>query len=199
MAFSNRPTTVADYLAILRRRKWIVLVPPVVAAAAALPFRRPNRLYTEPTAQVLVNPPSVVTAITQVDPSGDDPVRFLQTQASIARAPELAARVAAASGIPGMTAGRVLSESQVTPSADSDLIGISVGDGDPAAAVRLANTYATQFTQFSKERATNYIDEALASLQTRIKSLAARPKGKSTRLSTRRSFSSKVSSQLSGS
>ena len=72
-----------------------------------------------------------------------------------------------------MTAGRVLSESQVTPSADSDLVGISVEDGDQAAAVRLANTYAAQFTQFSKERATNYIDEALASLQTRIKSLAA--------------------------
>jgi hypothetical protein len=66
-----------------------------------------------------------------------------------------------------------------------------------AAAVRLANTYAAQFTQFSKERATNYIDEALASLQTRIKSLAAQ--GQVTRLSTRRSFSSKVNSQLSGS
>jgi len=34
-AFSDRPTTVADYLAIVRRRKWIVFVPPVVAAAAA--------------------------------------------------------------------------------------------------------------------------------------------------------------------
>jgi len=172
--FSNRPTTVADYLAILRRRKWIVLVPPVVAASAAFALSTAQSPLYRASAQVLVNPPSVVTAITQVDPSGGDPVRFLQTQASIARAPELAARVAAASGIPGMTAGRVLSESQVGPSADSDLIGISVEDGDAAAAVRLANTYAAQFTQFSKERATNYIDEALASLQTRIKSLAAR-------------------------
>jgi Mrp family chromosome partitioning ATPase len=72
-----------------------------------------------------------------------------------------------------MTAGRVLSESRVTPSADSDLLQISVKDGDREAAVRLANTYAKQFTQFSKERATDYIDEALASLQKRINSLAA--------------------------
>ena len=172
-AFSNRPTTVADYLAILRRRKWIVLVPPIVAASAAFALSTAQSPLYRATAQVLVNPPSVVSAITQVDPSGNDPVRFLQTQASIARAPELAARVAAASGIPGMTAGRVLSEAQITPSADSDLIGISVADENQAAAVGLANTYATQFTQFSKERATNYIDEALASLQTRIKSLAA--------------------------
>src|SRR6185437_12208929 len=129
-AFSNRPTTVADYLAILRRRKWIVLVPPVVAASAAFALSTAQSPLYRASAQVLVNPPSVVTAITQVDPSGGDPVRFLQTQASIARAPELAARVAAASGIPGMTAGRVLSESQVTPSGDSDLVRISVEDGD---------------------------------------------------------------------
>jgi succinoglycan biosynthesis transport protein ExoP len=172
-AFSNRPTTVADYLAILRRRKWIVVVPPIVAAVAAYALSTGQSPLYSATAQVLVNPPSVVTAITGVDPSGNDPNRFLQTQASIARAPELAARVSAASGIPGMTAGRVLSESRVTPSTDSALVGITVEDGDPEAAVRLVNTYASQFTQFSKERATDYIDEALASLQTRINSLAA--------------------------
>ena len=171
-AFSNRPTTVADYLAIFRRRKWIVLVPPVVAASAAFalstgqsPLYRATRRFSSTRPRSSARSPG--------RPVGGDPIRFLQTQASIARSPELAARVAAASGIPGMTAGRVLSESQVTPSADSDLVGISVADEDQAAAVGLANTYAAQFTQFSKERATNYIDEALASLQTRIKSLAA--------------------------
>ena len=118
-AFSNRPTTVADYLVIFRRRKWIVLVPPVVAAAAAFALSTGQSPLYRATAQVLVNPPSVVTAITGVDPSGGDPNRFLQTQTSIARSPEFASRVAAESRIPGMTPGRVLSESQVTPSTDS--------------------------------------------------------------------------------
>jgi succinoglycan biosynthesis transport protein ExoP len=171
--FSNRPTTVTDYLAILRRRKWIVLIPPVAAALAAYLISTGQSPLYRATAQILVNRASVVTAITGVDPSSGDPNRFLATQASIARSPELAARVAAASGIPGMTPGRVLSESSVTPSTSSDLVAISVEDGDRAAATRLANTYATQFTQFTKERATNYIDEALKSLETRIKSLAA--------------------------
>jgi Mrp family chromosome partitioning ATPase len=72
-----------------------------------------------------------------------------------------------------MTPGRVLSESTVTPSTDSDTVSISVDDGDQNAAARLANTYATEFTQFSKERATSYINEAVASLQARMKSLAA--------------------------
>jgi polysaccharide biosynthesis transport protein len=172
-AFSNRPTTVADYLAILRRRKWIVLVPPVAAAVAAYLLSMGQSPLYRANAQVLVNAPSVVTAITGVDPSAGDPNRFLATQASIARSPELAARVSAASGIPGMTPARVLSESSVTPSTDSDLVSISVEDRDRGAATRLANTYATQFTQFSKERATSYIDEAVKSLQSRIKSLAA--------------------------
>ena len=170
-AFSDRPTTVADYLAIIRRRKWIVFVPPVVAAAAAFALSTGQSPLYQATSQVLVNPRTLVTALTGVDLQGSDPTRFLQTQATIARAPELAVRVAAASGIPGMTAGRVLSESQVTPSGDSDLVRISVEDGDQQTAVRLANTYADQFTEFSKERATDYIDQALAELQARIKSL----------------------------
>src|SRR5262249_30049378 len=33
--FKNRPTTVADYFAIIRRRKWAVIVPPIVAGVAA--------------------------------------------------------------------------------------------------------------------------------------------------------------------
>src|SRR5437588_2922782 len=171
--FSNRPTTVADYLAILRRRKWIVLVPPVAAAVAAYLLSMGQSPLYRASADVLVNRTSVVAAITSVDPSGGDPTRYLTTQASIARDPVLAARIAAASGIRGMTAGRVLSESDVTPSKDADIITITVQDGERATATRLANTYATQFSEYTKERATSYIDEALTSLQIRIKSLAA--------------------------
>ncbi|MBA3734612.1 MAG: hypothetical protein H0W90_05360 [Actinobacteria bacterium] len=171
-AFSNRPTTVADYLVILRRRKWVVLLPPIVAAIAAYVLSAGQSPVYSATAQVLVNPPSVVNQLLQVN-QVVDPNRFLITQASVARAPELAARVATASGVPGMTAGRVLDESDVAPSSDADLIAITVNDRDRNVAARVANTYATEFTRFSKERATSYIDEVLASLQKKIDSLPA--------------------------
>lgn len=171
--YSNRPTTVADYLAILRRRKWIVLVPPIAAAVAAYLLSMGQSPLYRASADVLLNRASVVTSITNVDPSGGDPNRFLTTQASIARDPVLAKRVSDASGIPGMTPGRVLSESSVTPSTDSDILTITVVDGDRSAAARLANTYAAQFSEFTKDRATQSINETLASLQTRLKSLAA--------------------------
>ena len=167
-------------LAILRRRKWIVLVPPVAAAIAAYLLSMGQSPMYRASADVLINRASVVTAITGVDPSGGDPVRYLATQATIARDPVLAKRVSDASRIPGMTPDRVLSESQVTPSTDSDTISISVEDGDQAAAARLANTYAAQFTEFTKERATASVDDTLTSLQARLKSLAAHGQSAST-------------------
>jgi polysaccharide biosynthesis transport protein len=173
-AFSNRPATVADYLVIFRRRKWVVLLPPVVAAVAAFALSTGQPPVYRATAEVLVNRLSVVAAVTGVDPSGGDPDRFLQTQASIARSPELAARVADRSNIPGMTARRVLTESHITPSADSDLVSIAVEDRDANVAARVANTYAGEFSAFTKERATASIDQALTDLRAQLSGLAKR-------------------------
>jgi succinoglycan biosynthesis transport protein ExoP len=178
-AFSTRPTTVADYLAILRRRKWIVLVPPVVAAVAAFALSTGQSPLYRATSQILLTRASVVASITGVDPTAGDPNRYLATQASIARTPELAQRVSDASGIAGMTPGRVLAESGVSPSTDRDTFSISVEDPDRTVAVRLANTYADEYTEFSKERATQSINEALDQIRTRLNSLKAQGQGDS--------------------
>lgn len=171
-AFSNRPTTVADYLAILRRRKWIVLLPPFWAALVAYLLSAGQAPAYRATSQVLLDSQTIVTDVTGVGGPGD-PERFLTTQASIARSPALARRVAAASGVPGMTAGQVLGGSSVTPSADSDVLFISVENERNGAAARLANVYAREFTQFTKDRATASIDEAIEQLQAKIDALEA--------------------------
>jgi tyrosine-protein kinase len=170
--WKDRPTTVADYFAIVRRRKWIVLMPPIVAGVLAFVVSSSHSPLYRASAQILVDRTSLVTAITQVgDPSLGDPIRFLQTQASIGRSPELAAIVAQHVG--GMSPGRVLAETSVTPSADADLLSVAAKDRSPAVATRLANTLAQDFTSFTKERSTRRIDDALTSLQARLKSLAA--------------------------
>jgi polysaccharide biosynthesis transport protein len=172
-AFSNRPSTVADYLAILRRRKWIVLLPPVWAAVVAYLLSTGQSPLYRATSQVLLNSQTVVSSVTGVDPAAGDPERFLTTQANIARSFALAKRVAAASGVTGMTAGRVLGESSVRPSADSDVVFIDVEDEDPGVAVNVANAYAREFTHFTKRRATAKIDEAIQQLQEKIDALEA--------------------------
>jgi Mrp family chromosome partitioning ATPase len=170
--WKDRPTTVADYLAVVRRRKWIVIVPPIVAALLAFYVSSKQSPLYQASAQILVDRTSLVSAITQVgDPSLGDPNRFLQTQANIGRSPELAAIVAG--HVRGMTPGRVLAETGITPSADADLLSVAAQDRSPAMAVRLANTFAQDFTTFTKDRSTKRINDALVSLQARLKSLAA--------------------------
>src|SRR6266568_546197 len=169
---ANRPTTVGDYIEILRRRKWIIVGLPVIAGVAAFVFSSTQPSVYQATAQVLVKRSSIVTAITGVqDPTAADPNRYLATQSSVARAPELAARVVAAAGVPGMSAQKLLSELTVTPSSTADLLAVSVSDRNPANAVTLTNTYARELTLYKTDLDTATINEALASLQPRIQSL----------------------------
>jgi polysaccharide biosynthesis transport protein len=174
-ALTNRPTTVADYLAILRRRLAIVILPPLIAGLAAFFLSARQDPVYRASADVLVNRTSVVGAITQVsDPAAGDPTRFLTTQASIARSPELATRVVRAAGVPGLTPGGLLGESSVDPSPDSDLLHVSVSDRSGSVATLLANTYAQEFTRYKTELDTARIDKALEALNTRIKALQDR-------------------------
>jgi polysaccharide biosynthesis transport protein len=170
----NRPAALADYLAVVRRRRWIVVAVPVVAVVAAFVLSSSQRGVYRASAQVLVNRSSVVALIANIsDPSVYDPTRFLATEASIARSPVLAARVVAAAGVPGLSAGRLLAESSVTPAPDADLLSVAVSDRSPRVAVALANAYANQFTQYKTELDTARINAAVRSLAARTAILRA--------------------------
>jgi len=126
------------------------------------------------TAEVLVKRSTIVTALTNVqDPAIGDPTRFLTTQASVARAPELAARVVAAVNVPGLSVSRLLAKSSVTPESNADILDVSVSDRQPEHAVTLANTYAQELTLYKTEIDTQTINQALKALRPRIASLKA--------------------------
>jgi succinoglycan biosynthesis transport protein ExoP len=179
--FANRPTTVADYVVILRRRKWIILALPAIAAVSAYVVSQTQSPLYGATAQILVNRSSIVSAISGVtDPALGDPRRFLTTQASIARSPELASRVASAAGVQGLTAGEALGATSITPRTDADLLDISTSWAEPADAARIANAYAQEFTRYKTELDTQRINDALGTLRTRIKALQAQGETTST-------------------
>jgi tyrosine-protein kinase len=173
---ANRPTTLADYVAILRRRAWIVILVPLVAAFVAFKFSASQPPLYAAQAKVLVNRSSgVVSGVTAgQDPTAYDPVRFLMTQAKIARSPALARRVVAAAGIPGITAAALLGSSSVSPETDADLLDISVSAPNPNQAVLLANAYAHGFARYKTELDTARITEALGVLKARAKTLEKR-------------------------
>ncbi|MEN3336700.1 MAG: Chain length determinant protein, partial [Acidobacteriota bacterium] len=171
----TRPTTLADYLAILNRRKWLILLPLILApAVTVLLSSRQEPLYRA-SADVYVKRSDVAVAVAGVTNPAlqQDPVRYMQTQADVARDPKLAQMVVDAAGIRGLTRGAVLADSSVTPRPDADILTVAATDTNRHTAVRLANTYADQFTKFRTQLDTARIDDALTATTDRMRELRA--------------------------
>src|SRR6266511_3189120 len=80
-------STLADYVAVLRRRRAVVLVAVCLVPVAALLFSlRQDKVY-EASADVLLSRTSLASVLTGTPDqnAGQDPERFAQTQASLAR------------------------------------------------------------------------------------------------------------------
>lgn len=171
----NRPTTFADYLAIVWRRKWIIVALPVIAGLVAFKMTEGDDPSYRAEALVLLNRANVVTGVTQTqDPAVWDSTRFLTTQANVARSPTLAARVAAAAGVPGLTPTAVLDATSVTPDIESDMLKFSVSSPSPGDAVLIANAYATAYTRFKADLDSAQINSALREIRARLRALEAR-------------------------
>jgi polysaccharide biosynthesis transport protein len=171
--FDNRPATLTDYVAVLRRRKWIIIIIPLVSGLVAFEISNRQPALYRAQATVLVNrSEGAVTAVTNIqDPAAGDSTRFLTTLADIARSPKLAERAVEAAGVRGMTSGQLLGVSSVSPKADADVLDISVSYSDPRDAVLLANAYAQEFTRYKTELDTARINDALRVLQARTELL----------------------------
>jgi polysaccharide biosynthesis transport protein len=173
--YSNRPATLADYLAVLRRRKWIIIALPVVAAIAAYAASTTQASLYRANAEVRVDVSNIVSAVTGITPNSavGDPTRFFTTQANIARDRKLAERVVAAAEVPGLTADGFLGESSAVPQNDANILDLSVSDRNPDTATRLATAYADEFTRYKTELDTASVNAALASVEQTLKPLRA--------------------------
>jgi polysaccharide biosynthesis transport protein len=170
--FTNRPVTLADYLAILRRRKWIIVALPALAAIVAYAASARQDSVYRAQAQVWIDLNNAATAITGTpNQGGFDPTRYLNTQARVARSPDLAERVASKTTVPGTSAGGFLSQSKAEPEADVDVLDLSVSSADRGNSVSLANTYARQFTRFKAELDQAAITATLQRIGLQIKRL----------------------------
>ena len=178
-AFANRPTTLTDYLAIFRRRWWMIIGVPVLTALVAFKFSTSQPPLYQAQAKVLVNRSSgVASGILPQDPTTYDSERFLQTQANIARSPELARRVVVAAQVPRVTPGGLLGSSAVTAEKEADVLNISVSSPNAKDAVLLTNAYAREFAQFKTDLDTSRVRAAVRVLRARAR--AFEKKGQTT-------------------
>ena len=132
-AASERDAGIADYLGVLRRRKWIVLLALAIVPLSALLFSlRQERLY-EASAEVLLSRENLAASLTgTVDPSLNQQAdRVAQTQAELARVPEVAERTLDAAGEDDLSVRDFLDSSSVSTRTNADLLLFKVTDPDP--------------------------------------------------------------------
>src|SRR5437868_14225186 len=91
---ASNATTLRDHLRVIRRRKWLILLAVLAVPAAAVAYSLHQRPLYRATAQVLLSHQNLATTLTGTP----DPTAYLQadrvaqTQADLARTPEVARR-----------------------------------------------------------------------------------------------------------
>lgn len=170
--FHNRPATIADYLAILRRRLWLIVALPILSGGIAYVVSVQQSPLYRAAAQVsfISSPVNLVNDIPS--PTVDDPT-FLPTQAATAREVALAERVVGGPGVPSIGPGEFLAESSATAETDINSLELAVTDARPEVAVALANAYAKNFKEYKAELDTAAIHKQIRLDQRTIKSLRA--------------------------
>jgi Mrp family chromosome partitioning ATPase/capsular polysaccharide biosynthesis protein len=170
-------SALSNYVAILRRRRRIVvgiaLAIPLLALALSL---QEQKLY-QARSQVLIERQSLTRELTntQDQTPAEDFARVSQTQASLARSPEVARRVLDRLGFRDRAPQGLLSRSSVISEPTTDLLDFETRDPSPAVAQRLANAYAAVFADYRRELDTASIKRARADIGSRIVDLNSRP------------------------
>jgi polysaccharide biosynthesis transport protein len=164
--------TLNDYLAVLWRRRWIIIQAVIVVPTIAvfLSTRQPS-VY-EATSQVLLSRQDLGSQLLNLQNTNlaTDPVRYADTQAAIGSTPALAQRVIDATHV-RMSADALLGDTNVSPSPSADLLYFSVRNTNPSLAVQLATAFGRQFTIYRRELDTGALATALTQIEQRLKEL----------------------------
>lgn len=173
----NDGSSFGDYLSIIRRRRWIVLQALIIipAVAVALSYRKPT-IYVA-SADVFLNrqnPAASIAGSSLALPQQSD-----ETEAALARFPALAARTVKVADVTDMSAQEFLRSSSVGPKTEGGILGFWVTDAVPARAIKLATTYAREFTIFRRQLDTAALERARREIQTKLTGLEESGEGRS--------------------
>jgi Mrp family chromosome partitioning ATPase len=161
--------TLHDFFRVLSRRKWLVVLVVALGIGGFL-----GRELTKPhlyraSSQVLLNNQSAANLVGLQQPalSSDAADRFAETQKSLARVPEIAARTLVAAGVRG-TAQDFLDKSSVTAVPNQDVLQFNVTARSKPLAIRLATEYGRQFPIYRRQLDTASLQQALNEVQAKL-------------------------------
>jgi polysaccharide biosynthesis transport protein len=175
-------STLRDYLAVVRRRKWIILQAVILIPLAATTLSMRQEKQYSATAQVLVNfddPSIAVNGNGNGSSVYQTPERVAATEAAVAHTPPVAKEVVRALGLPEGSADYVLAQTKVAPDLNSNLLYFTAKDPDPDLATRIATEFARQFAKFQAKLDTAPLRNAIAQAQASMDALSAKGQGDS--------------------
>ena len=175
---SDDESVLRDWLSVLARQKWILLL--VVVAVPLLAFvtsRRQERLY-QASATVLVSAQNpTAQALNLAAAVATPPDRYVATQAKLARVGTVAAMAVERAKVPGHTAAGLLANSTVSADLTSDLLTFSVTDPSSRVAEALVNAYASQFTVYRHRLDRAGLSAAIGDASRKLQALIASGEG----------------------
>lgn len=166
-------SSLSAYLQVIRRWGWAIVLCAVAAplVAVLLAVRKP--VSYQASAQVLIRLENLAFALQHVnDPTTYDPIRTMDTEAQLARTPDVARRALAAAGIHDFPS-YLLGSSTVTEQTNSDILTFSVTNASQSRSILLTNAYAAQFAKYRNALENSTIQNSLRSIQEQLNVLAA--------------------------
>ena len=167
------PPTLLDHLGLLWRRRWFVLVPLVLVPVGAVLLSSQQTATYQASADVLLSQKNLTTSLTGVQTPYVDPARVAETEAGLARLPQVARLATKAAHVPGLTPLKLLKSSSVSATLGSDLLRFTVEHSRPDVAMRLATTYAQAYTSYRRGLDANEINNAKSAVSARLAKLEA--------------------------
>ena len=165
--------TLRDYVRVVRRRKWIILQAVLLLPIAAVVFSLQQQKLYRAGADVLLVQQNLATQLNGItDPTVYQQAdRRAQTQADLARGPEIARQALRSAGLDDRSPQDLLSHSSVTAKQNADLLRFSVTDPDPSVAPKLANRYARAYISYRARFDTAALLQAKRDVDARLKEL----------------------------
>lgn len=170
-----REQTIADYLAVVRRYKTLILLACVVVPVVAYFVSAQQPKVYRASADVLINRQDLGTTVTglSTETAFTDPERYMRNQAALARVPAVAEVAVEKAGLRDRAGTDLLGSSDVSARASTDVLVFSVNDNDPLNAGLLAKGYAEAFAEYRLQLATTGLARARREIQSRLAEMRA--------------------------
>ena len=167
--------SLASQLRILARWKWIVLAFAVIVPAVAVAYSLQQPKLYEASAQVLLKNQNLASTLVGINDtsSQDTPDRQAQTEAGLARVPNVAKSVLKVTHTKGMTVSDFLNASSVNALSNANLLEFKVTASTETEAAHLATAYAAQYTAYKKQLDTAAINKAEKDVSASLAKLGA--------------------------